>query len=68
MTTNKIQGHTFVPDKSFGSLSEISQKNHIFLKHLIHNFNQLKFTDQNSQSLQIEDKINLTLVIKQYSH
>ena len=26
--------YTFVPNKSFGSLLEISSKNHIFLQHL----------------------------------
>ena len=34
---------TFVPNKSFGSLLEISPKNHIFFKHLIQNFKKLKY-------------------------
>ena len=58
--------YTFVPNKPFGSLLEISPKNHIFLK----TFNlelqaiELWFTYQNSQPLEIEDRINLTPVIK----
>ena len=54
--------YTFVPNKPFGSLLELSPKNHIFLK----TFNPSKvwFTDQNSQPLEIEDKINLTLIIR----
>ena len=47
--------YTFVPNKSFGSLLEISPTYHIFLK---------TFTDQNSEPLEIEDKINSTIVIK----
>ena len=35
--------YTFVPNKVFGSLLEISSKNHIFLKHLIQNFKLLKY-------------------------
>ena len=53
--------YTFVPNKPFGSLLEISPKNHIFLK----TFNsEVWFKDQNSQPLEIEDRINITLVIK----
>ena len=57
---------TFVPNKPFGSLLEISPKNHIFLKTFNSEFQEIKvwFTDQNSQPLEIEDKINLTLIIK----
>ena len=58
--------YTFVPNKPFGSLLEISPTNHIFLKTFNSEYDEIKvwFTDQNSQSLQIEDRINLTLVIK----
>ena len=35
--------YTFVPNKVFGSLLEISSKNYIFLKHLIQNFKLLKY-------------------------
>ena len=57
---------TFVPNKPFGNLSEISPKNNIFLKTFHSNFEQIEvwFTDQNSQPLEIDDKINLTLIIK----
>ena len=58
--------YTFIPKKPFGSLLEISPTNHIFLKTFGSEYNEIKvrFTDQNSQSLEIEDRINLTLVIK----
>ena len=58
--------HTFVPNIAFGSLLEISPKNHIFLKRFNSEFQPIDvwFTDQNSQPLEIEDKINLTLIIK----
>ena len=58
--------YTFVPNKPFGSLLEISPTNRIFLKTFNSEFQIIKvwFTDQNSQPLEIEDRINLTLVIK----
>ena len=58
--------YTFVPNKQFGSLLEISPTNHIFLKTFNSEYNEIEvwFTDQNSQPLEIEDRINLTLVIK----
>ena len=58
--------HTFVPNKPFGSLLEISPTNHIFLKTFNSEYDEIKvwFTDQNSQPLEIEDRINLTLLIK----
>ena len=58
--------YTFVPNKPFGSLLEISPTNHIFLKTFNSEYNEIKvwFTDQNSQPLETEDKINLTMVIK----
>ena len=58
--------YIFVPNKPFGSLLEISPKNHIFLKTFNSEFQEIEvwFTDQNSQPLEIEDKINLTLIIK----
>ena len=58
--------YTFVPNKSFGSLLEISLTNHIFLKTFNSEFQTIEvwLTDQNSQPLEIEDWINLTLVIK----
>ena len=58
--------HTFVPNKSFGSLLDISPANHIFLKtfNSEYNENDVWFTDQNSRPLQIGDRINLPMVIE----
>ena len=58
--------YTFAPNKPFGSLWEISPKNHIFLKTFSSEFRAIEvwLTYQNSQPLEIEDGINLTLVIK----
>ena len=57
--------YTFVPNQSFGQLLNISPKNFIFLKTFDSEFSQIDvwFTDQNSKALEIEDKINITLVI-----
>ena len=58
--------YTFVPNKPFGSLLEISPANHIFLKIFNSEYDEIIvwFTDQNSKALEIEDRINLTMVIK----
>ena len=58
--------YTFVPNKLFGSLLEISPTNHIFLKTLNPEYDEIIvwFTDQNSEPLEIQDRINLTMVIK----
>ena len=58
--------YTFVPNKPFSSLLEISPTNHIFLKTFNSECDEIKvwFTDQNSQLLEIEDRINLTMVVK----
>ena len=58
--------YTFVPNKPFGSLLEISPTNHIFLKTFNSEFDEIIvwFTDQNSQPLEIEDRRNLTMLIK----
>ena len=58
--------YTFVPNKPFGSLLEISLPNHIFLKTFNSEFQEIKewFTDQTSQPLEVEDKINLTMISK----
>ena len=58
--------YTFVPSKPFGSLLEIFPANRIFLKTFNSEYNEIKiwFTDPNSEPLGIEDRINLTLVIK----
>ena len=58
--------YTFVPNKPFGSLLEISPPNHIFLKTFNSEFQEIKiwFTDQNNNPLEVEDKITITLIIK----
>ena len=58
--------YTFVPNKSFGSLLEISPKNNIFWKTFKSEYDEITvwFTDQNGQVLAIEDIIKLTMVIK----
>ena len=58
--------YTFVPNKPFGSLLEISPPNHIFLKTFNSEFQEIKvwFTNQTSKPLDVEDKINLTMIIK----
>ena len=58
--------YTFVSNKSFGSLLDISPSNCIFLKIFNSEYDEIVawLTDQNSKSLEIEDRINLTVVIK----
>ena len=48
----------FAPNKPFGGLLEISPTNHIFLKKFSSEYDSI------SQPLEIEDRINLTMVIK----
>ena len=57
---------TFVPNKSFSSLLEISPTNQVFLKTFNPEFQEAKvwFTDQTSKPLELEDKTNITLIIK----
>ena len=58
--------YTFVPNKTFASFLETSPPNHVFLKTLHSEFQEIKiwFTDQKSMPLEREDKINITLIIK----
>ena len=58
--------YTFVPNKPFGSLLEISPTNHVFLQTFNSEFQEAKvwFTDQTSKPFELEDKINITLIIK----
>ena len=58
--------YTFVPNKAFCSLLEISPPNHVFLKIFNSEFQEIKewLTDQTSKRLEVEDKINVTLIIK----
>ena len=58
--------YAFVPNKPFGSLLEISPPDHIFSKIFNSEFQGIKiwFTDQTSKSLEVKDKINLTLIVE----
>ena len=58
---------TFVPNKTFDSSLEISPTNHVFLKTFNSESREIKiwFTDQTSKPLEVEDRINVTLIIKQ---
>ena len=58
--------YTFVPNKTFGSLLELSPANQVFLKTFNSEFQEVKvwFTNQTSKPLELEDKINITLIIK----
>ena len=50
--------YTFVPNKSFGHLLDISHKNITFLKTFDRQFSYIEvwFTDRNFKPLEIEDK------------
>ena len=56
--------YTYIPNESFGQLLDISPKNFIFLKtfNSLFSYMEVWLTDQNSNPLEIEDKINITLV------
>ena len=56
--------YAFELNKTFGGLLEISPTNHVFLKTFNSEFQEVWFTDQTSAPLELEDKINVTLVIK----
>ena len=58
--------YIFVPNKPFGNLLEIASTTFIPLKTFNSEFQtiEVQFTDRNSQILKIEDRINLTPVIK----
>ena len=58
--------YTFVSNKPFGSLLEVSPTNQFYLERFNTEYDEIKvwFIDQNSQALEIEDRINLTVVIK----
>ena len=58
--------YTFVPNNTFGSLLEIAPKNQVFITTFNSEFQDIKiwFTDQASTPLEVEYKINVTLIIK----
>ena len=55
--------YTFVPNKSFGQLLDISPKKFIFFKTFNSEFSFIEVWFTVSKPLEIEDKINITLVI-----
>ena len=57
--------YTFVPNKPFGSLLEISPTNHIFLNTFNSEYNEIKawFNDQNSKPLEMENLIIIMIII-----
>ena len=56
---------TFVPNKPYGQLISISPNSLIFLKTMNTEFSEIEiwFTDQNNNSLEIEDNVNISLTI-----
>ena len=56
---------SFVPNKQFGQLINISQQALIMMNTVNTEFSYVEvwFTDQNSKALEIEDNVNLTLII-----
>ena len=71
LVNNNYQQHStilyiFVPNKTFGSLLKISPPNHVFVKKFNSEFRDIKiwFTDQINKPLEVEDKTNVTLIIK----
>ena len=57
--------YTFVPNKVFGKFLDSSRKKFIFLKTFDSELSCIEvwFTDQNSEPLEIEYKINITFAI-----
>ena len=56
---------TFVPNKQYGQLINISPHSLIFLKTMNTEFSKIEiwFTDQNNNALEIEDNVNIALKI-----
>ena len=54
----------FTPNKSYAYLLNVELSNLVFLKTYNTEFNEIiiTFTDQNGRLLEIEDKVNLTLL------
>ena len=65
MIINRIQEY-YIRLFEINLLVEISPTNHIILKTFNSEYDEIKvwFTDQNSQPLEVEDRIHLTMVIK----
>ena len=60
--------YTFTPNKSYAYLLNIEPSNLVFLKTYNTDFDEIiiTFRDQNRRPLEIEDKVNLTLLINKY--
>ena len=56
---------TFVPNKQYCQLISISPNSLIFLKTMNTEFSEIEiwFTDQNNNSLEFEDNVNISLII-----
>ena len=56
---------TFVPNKQYGQLISISPNSFIFLKTMNTEFSETEkwFTNQNNNSLEIENNVNISLII-----
>ena len=70
LVNNNYQQHsrvlfTFVPNKQYGQLISISPHSLIFLKTMNTEFSEIdiRFTDQNTNALEIEDNVNISLII-----
>ena len=70
LVDNKIRQKTevlynFTPNKSYAYLLNVEPSNLVFLKTYNTRFDEIiiTFTDQHSRLLEIEDKLNLTLLI-----
>ena len=57
--------YTFTPNKSYNYLLNVETGNSVYLKTCNTEFDDIiiTFTDQNGRPLEIEDKVNLTLLI-----
>ena len=57
--------YTFVPNKAFSQVLDISPPKKIFLKYFNSEISyiEVRLTDRNSEALELKDKINITLVI-----
>ena len=59
--------YTFMSNKSYTCLLNVEPSNFVFLKTCNTDYDEIiiAFTDQNGRLLEIEDKVNLTLVINE---
>ena len=58
--------YSFVPDKSFGQLLSVTPADFIWLKTFRSEFDYIEIwlSDQDSVPLELEDKVNITMVIR----